>query len=614
MTFPKDEFQNKLSIYKQASNEIAVQLKRISLIRLIVFIMGLISSLYLANERMIISLVIVLAVFTALYIFTLKHFQNQEKNCTFKTNLIKINEEEILRCENKLNQIKAPNTNVSSSHDYSQDMDLFGTHSLFKLLNRTTTERGKEILIHWMLTPASPNEIQERQKLIQEMLIEIDWRQSLNASGMEPNEEVPEKKHLTDWINIDNHLLSKKMFLIGLALILSIITVFSLGYFFYHLVSLGEIKGLWLTSGILFINTLFLNRLRPTAEKNVSHSFTIVNLLASYHRLISVINQKTFSSSLMKSYTLSLKDKDYNANKEIKILINLLTKFRLRGAKGQSIGANYMYILFNYIFFLDVYFLLQIEAWRKKNKNHIKQWEESIAQVEAISSLAGFSYANPNFNFPIINKSLTTLKFKNLGHPLLKESKRVNNNFNLEEGQIAMITGSNMAGKSTFLRAIGTNLILGLMGAPCCASSAEIYPFRLFSSMRIKDDLEEGVSSFYAELQRITTLLDKIKSDEPVFFLLDELFKGTNSKDRNKGGYSLIKQLKRLGATGLISTHDLELAQLVSSHNMISNYSFNSSLCNEELSFTYKLEEGICKDFNASELMKNAGIEIIEQF
>ncbi|WP_215224369.1 MutS-related protein [Echinicola shivajiensis] len=444
-------------------------------------------------------------------------------------------------------------------------MDLFGPHSLFKLLNRTTTERGNEILRNWMLAPALPNEIQERQKLIQEMVFEIDWRQSLQAAGAESKDKTPEKKYLADWINIDNRLLSKKTVLIGLSLILSVISVFSLGYFFYHLISLGEIKGLWQTSAILLINTLFLNRLKPVAEKNAFHSFSIVSLLESYHRLISVINQKTFSSPLMQEYTMSLKDKDYNAKKEIKILSNLLMKFRMRGAKGQSIGANYMYILFNYIFLLDVHFLLQIEAWRKKNKNYIRQWEKSIAQVEAISSLAGFSFANPAFAFPKINENLPVIKFKELGHPLIKENKRVNNDFSLEEGKIVMITGSNMAGKSTFLRAVGANLVLGLMGAPCCAKTAEIYPFRLFSSMRIKDDLEEGISSFYAELQRVSALLDKLKSNEPVFFLLDELFKGTNSKDRNIGGYSLIKQLKKLGATGMISTHDLELAQLVSS-------------------------------------------------
>ena len=174
-----------------------------------------------------------------------------------------------------------------------------------------------------------------------------------------------------------------------------------------------------------------------------------------------------------------------------------------------------------------------------------------------------------------------------------------------------MITGSNMAGKSTFLRTVGINMVLALMGAPCCAKQGAVSNMKIFTSMRTQDSLEEGVSSFYAELKRIEQLLKLIESGQPLFFLLDEMFKGTNSKDRHRGGFSLIKQLKDLNAFGIISTHDLDLASLAGKHNIVTNYSFNSRIQHGEMTFDYILTDGLCSDFNASELMKRSGIKVL---
>ena len=163
----------------------------------------------------------------------------------------------------------------------------------------------------------------------------------------------------------------------------------------------------------------------------------------------------------------------------------------------------------------------------------------------------------------------------------------------------------------TFLRTVGVNLILTLMGAPCCAKSAQVSHMKMFTSMRTQDSLEEGISSFYAELKRVEQLLTLIRSGQAIFFMLDEMFKGTNSQDRYKGGVSLIKQLSELNAFGVTSTHDLELAKLAGNHMIVSNHSFNSKIHNGEMSFNYKLKDGICTDFNASELMRKSGIKIL---
>ena len=199
-----------------------------------------------------------------------------------------------------------------------------------------------------------------------------------------------------------------------------------------------------------------------------------------------------------------------------------------------------------------------------------------------------------------------------LGHPLINSNKRVCNNFHSEgQGDIVLITGSNMGGKSTFLRAVGVNLVLAFAGAPCCAIQGQVSNLKLFTSMRTQDNLKEGVSSFYAELSRIEKMLKLIESSQNTFFLLDEMFKGTNSEDRHKGGFSLINQLSKLKTSGIIATHDIELAKLSGNKRLVTNYSFNSEIKDNSMIFSYELHPGICNDFNASELMKKSGIEIL---
>jgi DNA mismatch repair ATPase MutS len=302
----------------------------------------------------------------------------------------------------------------------------------------------------------------------------------------------------------------------------------------------------------------------------------------------------------------------YSAAIEINMLKKILGIFQLRGTKGDSIASNKFYPIFNIFWLLDIYLIILTEKWKYRNKSYLKSWASAVSEFEVLSSLAGFHYSNPSFTFPEIKEEPYSIHFEMLGHPLISPESRVCNHFNLNgRGKIAMITGSNMAGKSTFLRTVGVNLVLALMGAPCCAKSGQVSDMKIFTSMRTQDNLEEGISSFYAELKRIEQLMKLIKSGEAIFFHLDEMFKGTNSEDRHKGGVSLIKQLSELNAFGIISTHDLELAKLAGNHMIVDNYSFYSEIQEGEMIFNYELTKGICKDFNASELMKKSGIKIL---
>jgi len=305
----------------------------------------------------------------------------------------------------------------------------------------------------------------------------------------------------------------------------------------------------------------------------------------------------------------------YSAWDEINKLCRLLDFSQQRGVqiKRTTIGGNFLYHILNAFVLLDVHLVLGAEKWKAKNKNLLRLWAEVVGEFEVISSLAAFSYSNPDYAFAELDETTNHIRFEALGHPLIHAATRVSNDFStVGQTNVVMITGSNMGGKSTFLRTVGVNIVLALTGAPCCARFGKLGNVQLFSSMRTQDNLKSGVSSFYAELNRIEELLKQIESSPNVFFLLDEMFKGTNSQDRHKGGFSLINQVGKLQTTGIIATHDIDLAKLAGRKGLVTNYSFNSEIEGDAMLFSYKLEPEICRDFNASELMRRSGIQIIE--
>lgn len=590
--------------------ELESKLKLLSLARAVSFFLPLIVIIYLANERMLMALWVVAPLGIlgfAVLLMSYNKVNRRKKKLEF---LIQINEQELLRFDNKLSGFPQGQNHLKYDHHYLADMDVFGSHSLFQLLNRTTTESGSVMLANWLSEVAPTNIIVERQQSILELQLQLKWRQDFQAAGLPFTNTEAAHQQLLNWIEKKEHLLPKQRnYLIGsmfLAILftvfgtLFVINSFSQGFNFYLLHFLA----------VAFVNIFLLRKVAPSAEEIIDDTYENVRVLGGYEQLAQSILSHKFQSDKLVKLQSGLKINDSSATKEIKRLRKILEAFQLRGTKKSD--SNKFYLLFNSFWLLDIYYILKTENWKYKNRKHVYLWIDAISEFEVLSSLAGFAYSNPDFTFPEIAVAPYTLRFEKLGHPLIKSAARVCNDFTLEgEGQIAMITGSNMAGKSTFLRTIGVNLILAQMGAPCCAQSAEVSQLKMFTSMRTQDNLEEGVSSFYAELKRVEELLKLIKSGEPIFFMLDEMFKGTNSQDRYKGGVSLIKQLSQLNAFGLISTHDLELAKLAGNHMIVSNYSFNSKISKGELLFTYNLDEGICTDFNASELMRKSGIKLL---
>ncbi len=291
------------------------------------------------------------------------------------------------------------------------------------------------------------------------------------------------------------------------------------------------------------------------------------------------------------------------ASNFIKKISILLEWFELRNSS--------IHFLVNNILFWDLNLAFKIEKWRNQVSDNVEDWFSVIGQFEALSSLATLKFNNPDWSMPKFNEDVT-LNAENMGHPLINKKERVINNLSIKKGNIIIITGPNMAGKSTFLRSIGVNIVLAQTGSPVCSSKFVLSPVDIYTSMKISDSLDKKMSLFYAELSRLKKIIDSLKNKK-TFFLIDEMLKGTNVIDRQKGSLALMRQLIENNVNGILATHDLKLSELEDEYEeeKITNYHFDSFINGENLEFDYKLKNGVCKSFNAHILMKNMGIEII---
>ena len=261
----------------------------------------------------------------------------------------------------------------------------------------------------------------------------------------------------------------------------------------------------------------------------------------------------------------------------------------------------------NALFLWDLRNAVKVESWINSYKHTVKKWFEVIAFFDAENSLANFSFNHPNYTFPKINEDKPVIKSTQLGHPLLKTEKRIDNDFSILENEFFIITGANMAGKSTFLRTVSLSIVMANIGLPVCAETFEYTPIKLITSMRTSDSLADDESYFYSELKRLKFIVDTIHTDE-YFILLDEILKGTNSKDKAIGSKKFVEKLLGSQSAGIIATHDVSLCELENEYSEIKNYYFDAKITNDELHFDYLFKKGICKNMNASFLLKKMKI------
>jgi ABC-type multidrug transport system fused ATPase/permease subunit len=605
-------YQQNIAKHQQTVEGLNKKLTELSWSRLVVFVFAVFLIVLFASNGLAVITWLLVLVGGGSFAFLMKQHNQvayQKQHATF---LAEINEQEILRQQNQLATFPDGHTFIRRDHPYVADLDVFGSHSLYQLINRTTTEAGRERLADWLSEATSSAEIIDRQRAVQELTPQLAWRQEFQAAGQHFTNRQSDFRKLLAWLEEPVHLLPHATKYRVASVILAVLTTLALLYHMRFAYASDFLLNTLPLIVMIVINFLFLKRFKYVAEEIIDRTHENVKTLGGYQALILKIEAEEFESPRLQQLQAAFRQDNFSASQEINTLKKILEIAQLKGT--ESTGDNKLYPIINILWLIDPHWIIRAERWKTRNRAYVKAWADAVGTFEALSSLAGFAHANPTYTFPEVREGACTIRFTALGHPLLPPDRRVCNDFNLQSSDnIVMITGSNMAGKSTFLRTVGANLVLALMGAPCCATSGEVTVMQLFSSMRTQDNLEEGVSSFYAELKKIEQLLKLIQSGQPVFFLLDEMFKGTNSKDRHRGGFSLIKQLEELNAFGIISTHDLELAEEAGKHALVTNYSFNSDIREGEMTFDYHLTPGLCRDFNASELMRRSGIKIMAE-
>jgi predicted DNA-binding protein YlxM (UPF0122 family) len=512
--------------------------------------------------------------------------------------LIQINEDELAALSGKYYHFASGAPFSPHDHFYANDMDIFGHASLYQFLNRTTSEPGAERLAGWLLTPAVTEDILKRQHAVKELRSLPEWRQQLQALGKESSIKAATLIKINKWLSEKALFIQWKPWQVLRYLLPAIIlTVSALTLYDY-------------TSMNIFYGALFLfaviafqiNKVIAPVHEQLSKMVDDLDVLSES---IAAIEKQSFTSPLLQELKSNLQKTQATASKKIRLLKNILDKLDIRYNIVISAPLN-LFLLWNLQQILD------LEKWKKENDQNVQLWFDTLAAFEALNSFATIHFNNPEWCFSELREKHFSIAATALGHPLISEEKRVNNYINIDHaGEVMLVTGSNMAGKSTYLRSIGINVVLTMAGAPACAKALAISPVQLLSSMRIADNLEESTSTFYAELKKLKTVIEKINAGEKVFVLLDEILRGTNSLDRHTGSEALIRQMIKEKAAAVLATHDVALAELVNEYpNNILNYHFDAQVSGEELYFDYKLKDGVCTNMNASILMKKIGLEI----
>ncbi len=571
----------------------------ISNIRLVVFLIGTVVGIYFIVKKnyglLVWDLVIMLVLFIPLILLHDYYFNKRKYSIV----LHKINEDSLKRIHGEWNTFTDDGEEfLDDSHNYSQDLDIFGKGSLFQFINTAITYLGRLKLRDFLLSPTrSTEEITNRQGAVIELAQKLDWRQKYMAEGMlESIMHDPQALFL--WVNrIERFYRNPRVIFIFrlmpiITIIIGILTFISPEPKYYSFISALVIQFV-----ILKINTNQRGYILGVAYKFMQN-------IKAYYKMLSLVEQEEYNSQHLQELKNRLTSQGQTAGEQIRKLEKIVEAIANR--------YNQLYIFFNILFLLDYQFVFALERWKEKSGSNLQDWLDIIGEFEALSSLAVLQHDYPEWATPIFSDNGPIFTAEEMGHPLLMNSG-VANNLKFEHPEsILLITGSNMSGKSTLLRTVGINLVLAYAGGNVCAKMFKCSIMDIYTCMRVNDNLEKNISSFYAELLRIKMIVKAVEEGQTIFFLLDEIFKGTNSIDRHTGAKVLIKKLSKANLLGLVSTHDLELGDLEKESNKIKNYHFQEYYVKNEICFDYKLRLGVSNTRNAAFLMKMAGIEFSE--
>lgn len=570
---------------------VKAKLTALSFARLVVFLLlGAVVIVGIAETRWLLSLFFPLSF---LFVYLIIRFNRQKDKQAFLEAVLRIRADKEQRLARELSSFDPGDTFKDKSHPFANDLDLFGDHSLFQLLNHTVNEGGKSKLAQWMLADSDPLRAQQRYPAIVELSQKEDFLLNFEALGKAFWKKEKSKTAFYEWLRTPS--IWKSWFILPAVLGPLGGTILLAGTLFggipFSLISL------FILIGMFFLSFVFLPLMQ--AAKHMPDEGDLKTLTAWALQLEDI----TFTNGYLKKHQKPVVDGQYKASEALKALEQQSFMVQNR--------INLMYLIFNLLFWVDFVVLFKLERWKKQYAAQIQQWDDLFNEWQALVSLAAFT-TEEKLSCEMHWTDELTMEADNIKHPLIPKSSCVGNDFDLlKDNRIVLLTGSNMSGKTTFMRTLGINMVLANLGLNAFADKLRLGPFMLFTSMRNTDNLGENVSSFYAELARIRELLVRAESGVPVFFLLDEILKGTNTTDRIMGSEALIRQLISSQSKGIISTHDIELSELSNKIPSLANASFHSEIRENEILFDYKIKAGPCPSFNAHKLMELMGIRFV---
>ena len=589
MQDPNTFYQEQLKKNQDKAKRLFKQMSLLSLLRLSVFMLtGF--GIYLVIDQWRVAIIIgVLGM--SIFLFLLSRFSDIKFKRALCKRLIVINKEELKIASGDFHHRTDGAEFLDPKHHYSLDIDLFGRGSFFQFMNRTNIKEGADKLVANMLANDIEN-IKERQEAIQELASMPLWCQEF--AGVAQGIKLEYSAHsIINWLKQYQPFLNKFQYWMSIAFSLMSLMIIILG-----ITEMVPIKfaGYWLLFG-LTITAWYLKKINNIAQNTAKTKDTF----RQYAVLIEKIENTKFRSQLLRQHQQKINYENNKASQIFKEFSKSLDALENRNNLISAIFGN-GYLLW------DIRQSYYLEQWISQYASKVEDWFEVITFFDAFNSLGIYTFNHQNFVFPQLTEQPTTISAIGLGHPLINQTRRVDSDLKLHEEQFFIVTGANMAGKSTFLRTVALHIVMANVGLPVCAKESSYKPIKLVTSMRTTDSLTDDSSYFFSELTRLKFIVDTLEDDTSYFVILDEILKGTNSTDKAIGSRKFVQKLVNLNATGIIATHDLSLCEIEMELAAVKNYYFDAQIKNDELYFDYKLKEGICQNMNASFLLKKMNI------
>lgn len=588
MQEPLEFYTAEKSKYEQDLNAVKKKLSLSSTIRLLLFIaIGLGIYFFFGNLQIVVGISVG---GLALFLFFVSRHTDLQNQRNFIQKLIEINTIEINALKGDYLNFDEGLVYEDPTHFFSYDIDLFGKGSFFQYVNRTVTEEGTHEFAN-QLTSNNSEGINQKQEVIQELAKMPKWRQEFSAIGSLIKVKHP-AKDILKWIQPYQPVLPK--FNAFIPQIFTLISFILTVLFLFNVIGFLTLL-FWFFIG-LGISSLYYKKTSAIYEESGKAKDTF----KQYHQLLNKVENHTFTSEILLAQQKAIQTENEKASVIFKKFARILDIFDQR---NNDLTA----LIGNGFFLWDLNYAYKVEKWIKTYKEKTEDWLNVITFFDAQNSLSNFAFNHPSYVYPHINTDKNVIHSEQLGHPLLRVEKRIDNDFRIENQQFFIITGANMAGKSTFLRTASLAIVMANMGLPVCAKSFQYSPIKLITSMRTSDSLAKDESYFFSELKRLKFIVDEIKNDN-YFIILDEILKGTNSVDKAIGSKKFVQKLVNSNSTGIIATHDLSLCEIENELTAVKNYYFDAEIIKDELHFDYQLKTGVCKNMNASFLLKKMEI------